>query len=98
MIFGNDVAQICLRFPSLLNFLGFLGFLILGRQISMYLPNLQTSSGVPGRYQSRQVSLDRHPVKHPFAILENSTLRRDWNFVLILRHVSLNIHSVDLRL
>ena len=48
----------CLRFPSLLSFLEFLD--LRRRQISLYLPNLQGNSGVPGLLLSRQVSL-RHP-------------------------------------
>ena len=43
--------------------------------------NLQESSGVPGLLLSRQVSLYLRPAEHLFAILENSTLRRDWNFL-----------------
>ena len=52
---------------------------ILGLQVSLYrlAPG---NSEIPGLYLLRQVSLYRRPVKHPFAILENSTLRRDRNF------------------
>ena len=68
----------CLRFPSLLSFLKFLDILdILGRRISLYIPNLQGNPGVPGIFLSRQVSLYLRPEMHLFAILENSTLRRD---------------------
>ena len=94
MMHGNDVAKFCLRFPSLLNFLEFQGFLdvlrILVLQVSLCRQSPE-NSGIPGLYLSRQVSLNRHRVEHPFAILENSTLRRDWNFVVILRQVSLSI-------
>ena len=97
----NVVAKFCLRFPSLLNFMEFLCFhdilSILVLQASLYRQS-RDNSGIPGLCLLWQVFLYRHPVKQPFAILENSTLRRDWNFVLILRQVSLNIHSVDLRL
>ena len=65
----------CLRFPNHLSFLDFLD--ILERQVSLYLPNLQDSSGVPGLLLSRQVSLYRGPEMHLFAFLQNSTLRRD---------------------
>ena len=34
------------------------------------------------------------PGEHLFAILENSTLRRDWNFFFFFRQVSLNFQSV----
>ena len=91
------VANIChcLRLPSLLSLLEFLGFLdilgILGRQVSLYLQTLQDSSGVPGVLLSRQVSLCIRPAKHLFAILENSTLPHDWNF---LRQVSLNLTNL----
>ena len=37
-------------------------------------------------------------VEHPFEILKNSTLRRDWNFDLRLHQVSLIIQPVDLKL
>ena len=68
----------CPRIPSLLSFLEFPDILdILGRQVSLYVPNLQDSSGVPGLLLSRQVSLYLRPEMHLSAILENSTLRRD---------------------
>ena len=35
-------------------------------------------------------------VEHPFAILENSTLRQDWNFDLCLHQISLTIQPVGL--
>ena len=35
---------------------------------------------------------------HPFAILEDSTLRRDWNFDMCLHQASLIIQPVDLKL
>ena len=94
-MYGSDVAKFCLRFPSLLNSLSFQDILgILVRQVSLYLQS-PDNSGVPGVFLSRQVSLNIHPVEHPFAILENSTLRPDWNFFFFLRQVSLNIQSVD---
>ena len=56
------------------------------RQVSLYLPNLQDSSGLPGLLLSRQVSQYLLPELHLFAILENSTLRRDCD---LLRQFSL---------
>ena len=97
MKYGDCVAKLhhCLPFPSLLSLLEFLEFLdilgILGGQVSLYLQNLQDSSSVPGLLLSRQVSLYLRPVEHLFAILENSTLRRHWNF---LRQVSLNLTNL----
>ena len=56
-------------------------------------------SGTSGLYLSLQVLQGKNPEEHPFAILENSTLRRDWNFFFFfLRQVSLSTQSVDLRL
>ena len=82
----------CLRFPSLLTFLQFLDFLdILVRQVSMYLPNLHDSSGVPGLLPSRQVSLYLRLEMHLFAIFENSTLRSDCD---LLRQVSLYLTNL----
>ena len=45
-----------------------------------------------------QVFLCLWTVEHPFATLENSTLRRDWNFDLRLHQVSLTIQPVDSKL
>ena len=56
--YGDCVANLRhrLRFPSLLSVLSFLDFLdILGRQVSLYLPNLQVNSGVPGLLLLRHV-------------------------------------------
>ena len=101
MIFGNDVAKFGLWFPSLLNLLEFRSFLDILRvpllQVSLYRQSLDNPK-IPGLFLSRQVSLYRHPVEHPVAIFENSTLRQAWNFILFLRQVSLNIQPVDLRL
>ena len=66
----------CLRFPRFLSFLDFLE-----RQVSLYFPNIQDSSGVPGLLLSRQVSLYLRPEVHLFAIIKNSTLRRDCNLL-----------------
>ena len=55
------------------------------RQVSLYLPNLQGISGVPGLLLSRRVSSYLRPEMHLFAILENSTLRPDCD---LLRQVS----------
>ena len=49
-------------------------------------------------YLLLQVSLCLWTVEHPLAILENSTLRRDWNFDLCLHQSSLKIQPVDLKL
>ena len=55
-------------------------------------------SDTSGPYLLLQVSLCLCPAEHPFAILDNTTLRRDWNFDLRLLQVSLRIQSVDLEL
>ena len=55
-------------------------------------------SEISDPYLLLQVSLCICPTEHPFAILENSTLRRDWNFDLCLHQVSLVIQPVDLKL
>ena len=91
---GNDVANLChcLQFPSLLEFLEFLDTLgVLERQVSLYLQILQDSSGVLGLLLSRQVSLYLRPAMHLCAIIENSTLRRDWNS---LRQISQNLTNL----
>ena len=76
---------------------------ILGRQVALYLPNLQESLGVPGILLSRQVSLYLRPEMHLFAILENSTLRRDFDFLasgfpvldLSVRQGALSMHGLS---
>ena len=77
VIYGNDVARICLRFPTLLNFLGFLDILgILVRQVPLNLRLLVFFCR--DRFPCTFI-----PLEHPFAILENSTPRRDWNFFFL---------------
>ena len=49
--------------------------------LCMFSPD---DSDTSGPYLLLQVSLCLCPVEHPFAILENSTLRRDWHFCFAL--------------
>ena len=86
VIFGNDVAKFDFRIPNLLNLLEFPPDAT-GRfsRANKFSPD---DSGTSGLYLSLQGPLCLNPVEHPFAIRENSTLCRDWNFVLILRQVS----------
>ena len=69
LIYGDCVAKRCqcLRFPSFLSVLSFLDILV--RQMSLYLPNLQDTSGVPGLLPSRLVSLYLRPEMHLFPSL-----------------------------
>ena len=82
---GINLARLLNRndagFPCLLSFL-----YILGRQVSLYLLNPQQNSRDPGLLLSWRVSSYIHPQMHLFTVLENSTLRRDCDF---LRQVSL---------
>ena len=73
LIHGNCVAKFCLylRFLSCLK-----------RRVTSYFLNLQGNSGVPGLLLSLRVSSYFHPELHLFAILDNSTLRIDWTFLL----------------
>ena len=99
VIHGNDVAQLDFRVPNLLNLLEFPDLLDIICVQMLQVPSFKFSlddSVTCGLFLSIQIRLCFNPVEHPFAILENSTLRRDWFF--FLRQVSLNIQSVDLRL
>ena len=86
------------RVPNLLNlldieeFLDILGIQVLQVLLCIFSPDSETSD----LYLLLQVFPCLCPVEHPFAIPENSTLRRDWNF--LRRQVSLRIQLVDLKL
>ena len=89
MIFGNDVAKFDFRVPNLLNLPEFQDFQeILGYPSATSSPDVFSHDDLDtyGPYLLLQDFLCLCPAEHPFAILENPTLRRDeselstWSF------------------